>query len=148
MRYPAVITKERKQTLAEFPDCPGCQTYASPGESIQAAAGEALEGWLEATLARRDVPPAPSKRVKGEVLWVPVPAQLAAKVSLRRARSEARLTQAELAKLAGVSQPMIAKLENPDSNPTIETMEKVARALGRRLEIQLTPENGHRAGRT
>ena len=34
MRYTAVVTKEGKQTLAEFPGCPGCQTFADPGEDI------------------------------------------------------------------------------------------------------------------
>ena len=34
MQYPAIITQEGKQTLAEFPDCPGCQTFADPGEDI------------------------------------------------------------------------------------------------------------------
>ena len=28
MHYTAVVTKEGKQTLAEFPGCPGCQTFA------------------------------------------------------------------------------------------------------------------------
>ena len=36
-----------------------------------------------------------------------------------------------------VSQQQIAKLENPESNPTIGTLEKVARALGASLEIGL-----------
>ena len=30
MRYVALLTKEGAQTLAEFPDCPGCQTFAEP----------------------------------------------------------------------------------------------------------------------
>jgi DNA-binding XRE family transcriptional regulator/predicted RNase H-like HicB family nuclease len=143
MRYPAVVTKEGRATLAEFPDCPGCQTFAEPREDILAQAEDALRGWLEATLAAGEAPARPAKRVRtprgGRLLWVSVPAKLAVKLSLRWQRQQAGLTQAQLAKRAKVSQQQIAKLEDPDSNPTIETLEKVAKALGAHLEIALLP---------
>ncbi len=143
MRYPAIMTKEGRATLAEFPDCPGCQTFAEPGEEVLAQAEDALHGWLEATLGAGEAPPRPSKRVRApkeaRILWVPVPAKLAVKLSLRWQRQEAGLTQAQVAKRAKVSQQQIAKLEDPDSNPTIETLEKVARALGGHLEIAILP---------
>jgi len=44
-------------------------------------------------------------------------------------RSERGWSQAEIAKRVGVSQQQIAKLEDPDANPTIETIMKVARAF-------------------
>jgi DNA-binding XRE family transcriptional regulator/predicted RNase H-like HicB family nuclease len=142
VRYPAILTREGRYTLAHFPDAPGCQTQADPGEDIHAQASEALQGWLEATLAGGDVPSRVSQRAprvkRGErVLWVDVPAKLALQLELRRARAAAGLTQAELAKRAGVSQPAIAKIENPDANPTIETLVKVAEALRVRLSIRL-----------
>ncbi len=34
VHYTAVVTKEGKQTLAEFPGCPGCQTFVDPGEDL------------------------------------------------------------------------------------------------------------------
>lgn len=77
MRYAAIITKEGRNTLAEFPDCPGCQTFAEPGESIAAQAQDALMGWLAAHLATGEVAPRPSRRhSKGKLLWVEVPARL------------------------------------------------------------------------
>jgi DNA-binding phage protein len=36
-----------------------------------------------------------------------------------------------------VKQQQIAKLEDPDENPTLETIEKVAKALGRGLNVAL-----------
>ncbi|MGI5864761.1 MAG: helix-turn-helix transcriptional regulator [Myxococcales bacterium] len=72
-------------------------------------------------------------------MWIPVPAKLAVKLSLRWQRQEVGRTQAQLARRANVSQQLIAKLEDPDSNPTIETLEKVAKALGTHLEIRLVP---------
>lgn len=130
MRYAAKLRREGKYILAEFPDCPGCQTFSGRGESIQANASDALVGWLEATMAHGRIPSRPSKRVKGRVLWVDVPLALSAKIAVRWARHDAGLTQAQLAKRIGVSQQQIARLEHPDYNPTLETLQKVAEALG------------------
>lgn len=146
MRYAAIVTKERRTNLAEFPDCPGCQTFADPSEDILVQAEDALHGWLEATLAAGEAPPQPSARIRlpkgARVLWVPVAAKLAVKLSLRWQRQQVGLSQAQVAKRARVSQQQIAKLEDPDSNPTIETLEKVAKALGAHLEIALVASPG------
>ena len=80
-------------------------------------------------------PPRSFKARKGTVLWVPVEPKLAVKLELRWMREDLGLTQAELAKLAGVSQPAIAQLESPDSNPTIDTLNRAARAMGAQLDF-------------
>lgn len=156
MRYPAVITTEGKHVLAEFPDCPGCQTFVEMGEEIEPVAQEALEGWLESHLVSGRLPPEPARRSPaaprgGRVIWVNVSPKLSIKIDLRRARQRAGLTQADLAKLTVVSQPMIAQLEDPDYNPTVDMLEKVARPLGVRLLVALekAPEDagGPRASR-
>jgi len=134
MEYRAKITHEGRQTLAEFPDCPGCQTFVDPGEDIGAAAEEALEGWLESHLAHGEAPPAPKARTG---LAVRVNAQLAVKLALRWARQESGLSQAAVARLAGVSQQMIAKVEHPDYSPGLDVIERVAKALGRAVSIDL-----------
>jgi len=139
MRYPAVVTKEGKNLLADFPTCPGCQSFAPPGHDIEQEAKEALELWLESYLQERMFPPRPPrtfKARKGRVLWVPVEPKLAVKLELRWMREDLGVTQAELANLAGVSQPAIAQLESPDSNPTIETLNRVARAMGAQIDFQ------------
>ena len=64
------------------------------------------------------------------------------KLELRWMREDLGVTQAEHAKLAGVSQPAIAQLESPDSNPTIETVNRVARAMG--AQIDFHPSAGER----
>jgi len=139
MRYAAVVTKEGKSTLAAVPDAPGCQTFAEPGESIERHIAEALQGWLEAELIAGRTPPEPRHRLPRGGIWVEVPALLAVRIALKQARAAAGLTQAQLAKRVGVSQPTIAALEHPDSNPTIETLEKVARALGANLQVSIEP---------
>lgn len=54
---------------------------------------------------------------------------------IREARTAAGLTQAQLAARAGMAQPTIARLERPGSNPTVETLDRVLRATGHRLEL-------------
>src|SRR2546425_7747354 len=138
MRYPAVVTEEGKNVLAEFPTCPGCQTFAPPGHDIEDEAKEALELWLGTHLQERRLPPRPPrifKARKGTVLWVSVEPKLAVKLELRWMRDDLGLTQAELARLAGVSQPAIAQLESPDSNPTIDTLNRVAGAMGAQIDF-------------
>ena len=72
-----MISKEGKFTLLIFPDCPGCQTQADPGELIEVEAAEALQGWLETHLLDGEAPPRLSARTrpvrKGEKLhWIEV----------------------------------------------------------------------------
>jgi DNA-binding XRE family transcriptional regulator len=51
------------------------------------------------------------------------------------ARLASRLTQQQLAIKAGVSQTVIARLESGTNNPTIATVSRVARALGKELKL-------------
>jgi transcriptional regulator with XRE-family HTH domain len=55
---------------------------------------------------------------------------------IRRARAAARLSQAELARRLGSSQPAIVKLERPGANPTVRTLDRVLRATGHRLDLR------------
>jgi predicted RNase H-like HicB family nuclease len=118
MQYTAIVRREGSRFLAEFPDCPGCQTFASSVNELAGVAREALEGWLEAHLVSGQVPPRPTERsrapIGAKLSRVPVRAGLAASLGVRWARQDADLTQGELGRRAGVSQQQIAKLENPD----------------------------------
>ncbi len=61
-------------------------------------------------------------------------------MQIRRMRKSAGLSQADLAERLGLSQQQIQQLEDPSrSNPTWRTMRKIARALGCRWELKLTP---------
>lgn len=137
MRYVATVTQEGEHWLAEFPDAPGCQTYADSEAELRGVAKEALEGWLESWLVTGDAPPHPKRRAAQGKIVIDVDPALAVAIELRWARLAAKLTQTELAKRAGVSQPQIAKLEKPGENPTVGTLAKVAVALGGRLEARI-----------
>lgn len=142
MRYLATITREGDATLAEFPDAPGCQTFTR-GDDIAERAQEAIEGWLEAQLADREIPPRPRKSVtprKGAtVLPVPITPALGVRLALRWARDDAGLSQAQVARRMGVSQQAYALLESPDANISMKTLEKAAEALGLVVHVALEP---------
>jgi len=54
---------------------------------------------------------------------------------LRAARPEIDPSQAALAQQLGVSQQAVAKVEHPDANPTLDTLLRVAAALGMSLSL-------------
>jgi len=57
---------------------------------------------------------------------------------IRYLRDRRRMTQAELAKRAGLSWIYIAKLEAGDRvSPSLPVLERIARALGARLRVEL-----------
>lgn len=58
------------------------------------------------------------------------------KKQIIRYRIENNLSQKELAEKIGTKQSAISRLENDNYNPSIEFLDKVANALGKKLEIR------------
>lgn len=67
--------------------------------------------------------------------------EFAALAVLLKARKDAGLTQAEVASIMGVSQPVLARIESSLGNrkhaPSLSTLRKYASACGKRLVIQM-----------
>ena len=53
------------------------------------------------------------------------------------ARREKNLTQKGLAQLIGTKQSNISRLESGNYNPTMEFLQKIATAMGKRLEVRM-----------
>ncbi len=84
----------------------------------------------------RDVGEDPSFRAKVEA------EKLNAQVArlIQEARVAAKLTQKQLADLAGTTQPVIARLEDADyEGHSLAMLRRIAAALNRRIEIRLAP---------
>jgi transcriptional regulator with XRE-family HTH domain len=60
--------------------------------------------------------------------------------TLIRARTEAKLSQAELAKRIGTTQSAIARLESGSISPSLSTLRRYAAATGTRLHMELVPD--------
>jgi len=57
-----------------------------------------------------------------------------------QARQERQITQMALEELSGVRQPVIARLENGETDPQLTTILKILRPLGKTLAV--VPLNG------
>ena len=56
-----------------------------------------------------------------------------------KARVEAKMSQAQVAKAMGTKQSAIARLESGESYPSIKTINKFAHAVGMKPEINFVP---------
>ncbi len=134
------MTDELGRVEIDFPDCPGCQTFADVGEDPIAVAREALDGWLEAHLIDGEAPPQPTaKPAKKRALAVPVSPALAIALQVRWRRQELGLSQSQLGKKLGVTRQQVALLEQPTGNLKVSTLARIAEALGVHLRVDLTP---------
>jgi predicted RNase H-like HicB family nuclease/DNA-binding XRE family transcriptional regulator len=131
-----IITEADGRWLVNFPDCPGCQTFGDSKAEAITRARDALDGWLRVSMEHGDVPPHP-KAQRGVVITVE--ARLGIAMQLRMLRNAEGLTQGQMAKRVGVSQQQIAKLENPDANPTLETLVAIADKTGADFAVSLVP---------
>ena len=59
-----------------------------------------------------------------------------------RYRAEHGLSQTGLARLLGWSQPVVARLEAAEHNPTMDTLLTLARKLGLRVQVDVGPKTG------
>ncbi len=66
-----------------------------------------------------------------------------AELTLRELREHAGVTQGDLAKTLGVSQPVVSRMENQD-NILLTTLENYLKAIGAELEVVAKFKNGER----
>lgn len=55
---------------------------------------------------------------------------------VRQAREQAGISQVGLAEECGMRQPTLSRIERGATNPTVETLNDIAKALGKRLEVR------------
>jgi predicted RNase H-like HicB family nuclease/DNA-binding XRE family transcriptional regulator len=122
-----------------IPPLRGVYTQGDTLEEARAHAREAVTLMLEGLLD--DNAPIPRPPAAGELAvgvdWIVPEPEVLTPILLRWAREDARLTQGELATRLGVTYQAVQKLERSGANPSIKTLAKVARALGRELRLAL-----------
>lgn len=55
---------------------------------------------------------------------------------LRTTRRQAGISQAELARRVGSTQAAVARLERRGANPTVDTLDRLLRAMDRKLDLK------------
>lgn len=68
---------------------------------------------------------------------------MAAWAIVREARARSGLSQRELARRAGKAQSEIARIETARQDPALTTLERLVRAAGFDLRIELAPHDDH-----
>ena len=133
MVYNCKIEKEGDMLIAQFPDMSNIQTFGYTEEEALAMAKEALDGCLESDISRGNEIPPPAYSGGHPV---PVASHIALSLRLRELRGSQ--SQTDIAKKLGLSYQAYQRLENPrKANPTVKTLEKIARVYGRELSISL-----------
>lgn len=112
-------------------------TFGESMEEAKAMAREALTAVIESMLDHGTPIPRPPAAEGANIHWIEPEPEVVAPLLLRWAREEANLTQGELARRLGIAYQSVQKLERSGANPSIKTLAKVARALGRELHIAI-----------
>ncbi len=137
--YPAKITysKNDKSYLVEFPDLEGCLSDGSTMEDALKNAKEALTGYLSSLFERGFKIPESSKRKGRNFYMIEPESEVATPIMLRRIRDGLKMNQVEAAKKLGISYQAYQRLENPSKcNPTIKTLERVAKVFQKQLLVE------------
>jgi ribosome-binding protein aMBF1 (putative translation factor) len=61
-------------------------------------------------------------------------------IRIVRYRVDHGLSQARLAKVLGMKQPAVARLEDGGTNPTVETLMRISKALGIEFLLDIAPD--------
>jgi transcriptional regulator with XRE-family HTH domain len=72
-------------------------------------------------------------------------ASLEVGIQIARAREAKHMNQTQLAAKAGMNASKISRIENSTQNLTLNTLNRIAEALDRTVNIELVPKQGKRA---
>ena len=136
--YPARISPQKGGSLlVEFLDLPDTFSEGATLEEALFNAAEVLSAMVGWHIDQGSDIPAPTpklKRVKG-VYYIAPDAKTQAVLLLRQARGGRSL--AELARAMDTSWPQAKRLEDPHHWPSLKTLDKAARVLGKRLVLSM-----------
>ncbi len=59
--------------------------------------------------------------------------------ALIKIRNEKNISQKQLAKLTGINQADISRIENGNANPSLRTLQRLADGLGMKLKLEFIP---------
>ena len=133
MIYYCTIKKKGAVFIAQFPDMPNIVTCGFTHEEALAMAKDALDGCLETDIALDNKIPDP---VYTKGYPIQVANHIVLSLQLRKLRG--KKSQTDIAQRLGMTYQAYQRLENPrKANPTIKTLERIAKAYGRQLNVSL-----------
>ncbi len=136
MYYYALIDKEGDDFIVSFPQFEQINTYGKTKEEAIRNAEEALNGSIESDFERGFEIQDPHEYKGRNYHNIFIHPHIEIALRLRKIRD--KKSQIELAKELGISYQSYQRLENPRRcNPTVKTLEKIAKIFNKELEIVL-----------
>ncbi len=132
--YPAKITPQDSGFFVQFVDLPDTFTEGQTMEEALFNASEVLSAMMGWRLDEGKDIPAPSLNVK-DARYIAPDAKTQAVLLLRQARGDRTL--ADLARAMGTSWPQAKRLEDVHHWPSLKTLDRAARVLGKRLVLSM-----------
>jgi antitoxin HicB len=134
LTYPAHIVKDDGSYLVSFPDLENIVTFGATLEEAIQNAEDALNGCLASDFERNFSIPEPSNITGEDIHFITVAPHVSVAIMLRKLRADA--SQAEIASKLNITYQVYQRLENPrKANPTLKTLEKIARVFGKHVEL-------------
>jgi DNA-binding transcriptional regulator YiaG len=100
-------------------------------------AQDALTGWIAVMYEGGRTVPSASPLAGVDVHLIEVEPHVAIPTLIRQLRESAKLTQQEVASRLTITHHAYQRWERPDANITVRNLERVAKALGAKVHIQL-----------
>ena len=126
----------------------GACFYRSPGYTVCGILDCALETVRVAMARISDMHKKWMKEPKYRKAYEALEEEFVMASAVMDVRNRAGLTQHELARRMGTTQPVVARLESGRTRPSMRTLERLAEATGSRLLISFEPRDAKRpAGR-
>ncbi|MHB2015332.1 MAG: helix-turn-helix transcriptional regulator [Candidatus Xenobia bacterium] len=139
LRYKARYAQEGEWWIAEIAGVGG-GGLATQGKNLAEARAMAADAITQVLLSRlesgEEPDPAASGKLEAGWEWVYPDIRVETALLIRQMRKERRLTMQQAANAIGVTLSTYQRWEDPERcNATVETLDKVARAFGRHVEI-------------
>lgn len=134
--YPLRFSPEDGDIVVTSRDLPELLTSGDTLDSAKELAEDALAVVLLTYMERGQNLPAPSAAQDGEILIAP-PAPVAAKLAVWQAFVESGISKSELARRMGVAEGEVRRVLDPNYGSKLDRLDQAARALGKRLTVEL-----------
>jgi len=137
LKYPAIYEPaEEGGFTIEFPDF-DFMTEGDTMDELLMMAEDALNGVLAVRYEEALSIPAPSSLTGENIVYIDVRPEVEIPILFRQWRKEQGLSQGDIAEKIKAPYQTIQKLEKIGCNPTLKTLRKVAKALGKKLLIDV-----------
>jgi len=137
MEFPAILHRDEDVLWVEFPDLETCVTQGENMEELTKNSEEALACHLDAMIEAEMEIANPSRLQGDDIIYITVPPETAVPIIIRKERKNQGLSQGDVAGRMKTSYRTIQQIERAKSSPSIKTLARIARALGKKLVIDV-----------